>query len=84
MCSSDLRAAGRQYLCFEELHNEVGERLFGPANSSLSFQAAQIKAGEGVVPVSIILFSDATYAKKRLPYRPIYCKSIQSKLQCLH
>ena len=71
---ADIRASGSQYFCFKEYMNEDGERVFYHANGSLSFQEAQLKAGDGVVPASIVLYVDGTFAKTRLQYRPVYGK----------
>jgi hypothetical protein len=42
----------------------------------LSFQLARVRVGEGKVPVSIVLYIDGTFLKKRIPIRPVYRKCI--------
>ena len=73
----DMRLAGSQHFGFHEYKDPHGNRLFaGHSNGSVSFQLAQIKVGEGKVPVSIVLYIDGTYLKKGIPIRPIYRKCI--------
>jgi hypothetical protein len=57
-----------------------GDRILGGhANGSVSFQLAQLRVGAGKVPISIVLYIDATFIKRGIPIRPIYCKYI-----CIH
>ena len=35
---------------------------------------AQIRVGEGKVPLSIVLYIDGTFLKKGIPIRPVYSK----------
>ncbi len=55
------------------------ETLFaGHSNGSVTFQLAQIRVGADKVPVSLVslvIYIDATYIKRGIPVRPIYCKS---------
>ena len=44
------------------------------SNGSVSFQLAQIRVGADKVPVSLVIYIDATYIKRGIPIRPIYCK----------
>jgi hypothetical protein len=70
---ADMRLAGRQHFGFQEYKDPRGNRLFaGHSNGSVSFQLAQLKVGEGKVPVSILLYIDGTNLKKG----PVYCKCI--------
>ena len=52
--------------------------LGGHANGSISFQLAQMRIGADKVPISIVLYIDATFIKRGIPIRPIYCKYIHS------
>jgi hypothetical protein len=79
---SDIRLAGCQHFAFKEYLDPHGNRLFaGHANGSVSFQLAQLRIGEGKVPVSLVIYIDATYIKKGIPIRPIYCKSLQYRIR---
>ena len=49
---ADMRLAGCQHFGFQEYKDPRGNRLFA---GHLSFQLAQLKVGEGKVPVSIVL-----------------------------
>jgi hypothetical protein len=70
---ADMRLAGHQHFAFREYKDPHGNRLFaGDANGSVSFQLAQIKVGDGKVPVSIVLYIDGTFLKKGIPIRPVY------------
>ena len=40
-------------------------------NGSVSFQIGQIRAGDGIVPVSLALYSDGTFMKNGIPIQPI-------------
>ena len=72
---ADMRLAGHQHFAFHECKDPHGYRLFaGDANGSVSFQLAQIKVGDGKVPVSIVLYIDGTFLKKGIPIRPVYTK----------
>jgi hypothetical protein len=74
---ADMRLAGCQHFGFQEYKDPRGNRLFaGHSNGSVSFQLAQLKVGEGKVPVSIVLYIDGTYLKKGIPIRPVYRKSM--------
>ena len=71
----DMRLAGCQHFGFQEYTDPHGNRRFaGHSNGSVSFQLAQIKVGEGKVPVSIVLYIDGTFLKKGIPIRPVYRK----------
>jgi hypothetical protein len=37
---------------------------------------AQATVGPGKVPISIVLYIDATFIKRGIPIRPIYCESV--------
>lgn len=66
---------GCQHFAFKEYKDARGERIIGGhANGSVTFQVAQLRAGAGVVPVSIVLYVDATFIKRGIPIRPIYCE----------
>ena len=70
---SDERMAGRQHFGFKLSTDANGERVLGgDANGSLSFELAQFRLGPGTVPISIILYIDATFIKHGIPIRPIY------------
>ena len=72
---ADMRLAGHQHFAFHEYKDPRGNRLFtGHSNGSVSFQLAQLKIGEGKVPVSIVLYIDGTFLKKGIPIRPVYRK----------
>ena len=82
---SDIRLAGCQHFAFKEYLDPHGNRLFaGHSNGSVSFQLAQLRIGEGKVPVSLVIYIDATYIKKGIPIRPIYCKSINISYTILY
>jgi hypothetical protein len=71
----DIRLAGCQHFAFKEYLDPHGNRLFaGHSNGSVSFQLAQIRVGADKVPVSLVIYIDATYIKKGIPIRPIYCE----------
>jgi len=66
---------GCQHFAFKEYKNTNGDRILGGhANGSVSFQIAQASVGPGKVPISIVLYIDATFLKRGIPIRPIYCK----------
>ena len=59
---SDERMAGRQHFGFKLSTDAKGERVLGgDANGSLSFEMAQFRLGPGTVPISIVLYIDATF-----------------------
>ena len=73
---ADVRLAGCQHFGFKEYLDPHGNRLFaGHSNGSVTFQLAQIRVGADKVPVSLVIYIDATYIKRGIPIRPIYCKS---------
>jgi hypothetical protein len=70
---SDERMAGHQHFGFKLSTDAKGGRVLGgDANGSLSFEIAQFRVGPGTVPISIVLYIDATYIKHGIPIRPIY------------
>ena len=70
---ADERLAGCQHFAFKLYKNAKGERILGGhANGSVSFQIAQTRVGLGKVPISIVLYIDATFLKRGIPIRPIY------------
>ena len=70
---TDERMAGRQHFGFKLSTDARGDRVLGgDANGSLSFELAQLSVGPGTVPISIVLYIDATYIKHGIPIRPIY------------
>ena len=70
---SDERMAGHQHFGFKLSTDANGDRVLGgDANGSLTFELAQIRVGPGTVPISIVLYIDATYIKHGIPIRPIY------------
>ena len=70
---SDERMAGRQHYGFKLSTNADRDKVLGgDANGSVSFELAQIRVGPGTVPISIIIYIDATYIKHGIPIRPIY------------
>ena len=74
---ADERLEGCQHFAFKEYKNPKGERILGGhANGSITFQLAQLKVGPGKVPISIVLYIDATFIKRGIPIRPIYCESV--------
>jgi hypothetical protein len=83
---ADMRLAGCQHFGFQEYKDPRGNCLFaGHSNGSVSFQLAQLKVGEGKVPVSIVLYIDRTHFKKGIPIRPVYrkCIYISSPILCV-
>ena len=48
----------------------------GHLNRSVTFQVAQAKVGPGKVPISIVLYIDATFIKQGIPIRLIYSEFI--------
>ena len=76
---ADIRLAGNQHFEYKEYRNAAGKRIFAcDANGSVTFQIAQIHAGDGVVPVSLVLYIDGTFMKNGIPIRPIYRKFMSS------
>lgn len=72
---ADERLKGSQFYSFKEYKNSRGDRILGGhANGSVTFQIAQTRVGPGKVPISIVLYIDATFIKRGIPIRPIYCK----------
>ena len=70
---ADERLKGCQFYKFQEYKNAKGDRILGGhANGSVSFQIAQSRVGPGKVPISIVLYIDATFIKRGIPIRPIY------------
>ena len=70
---SDERLEGCQHFCFKQYKNTIGERILGGhPNGSVTFQVAQAKVGPGKVPISKVLYIDATFIKQGMPIRPIY------------
>jgi hypothetical protein len=79
---ADEQLAGCQHYAFKEYKNSNGDRILGRhANGSVSFQLAQARVGPGKVPISIVLYIDATFLKRGIPIRPIYCKLV-SDIAC--
>ena len=82
---ADIRLAGNQHFEYKEYRNAAGERIFAcDANGSVTFQIAQTRAGEGVVPVSLVLYIDGTFMKNGIPIRPIYrkCNIYEYRIEC--
>ena len=78
---SDERMAGRQHFGFKLSTDAKGNRVLGgDANGSVSFELAQIAVGPDRVPISIVLYIDATYIKHGIPIRPIYSELLVSML----
>ena len=70
---SDERMVGHQHFGFKLSTDANGDRVLGgDANGSLTFELAQLRVGPGTVPISIVLYIDATYIKHGIPIRPIY------------
>ena len=71
---ADIRLAGNQHFEYKEYRNAAGERIFAcDANGSVTFQIAQTRAGEGVVPVSLPFDSAAMTDAMRKPWRMHSC-----------
>jgi len=76
---SDERMAGRQHFGFKLSTDAKGDRVLGgDANGSVSFELAQLSVGPGTVPISIVLYIDATFIKQGIPIRPIYSELLVS------
>jgi len=72
---ADPRLAGSQHFAFKEYRDPNGDRIIGgDANGSVTFQLAQMRVGEGKVPISLVLYIDGSFIKRGIPIRPIYCK----------
>ena len=69
---ADSRAAGQQYLGFQEYRDGSGKRVYYDANGCLNYQEAQSIAGEDVCPVPYAIYADVTYGRKNLDYRVVY------------
>jgi hypothetical protein len=69
---SDDCMAGHQHFGFKLSTDAKGNRVLGSdANGSVSFELAQIAVGLDIVPISIVLYSDATCIKHWIPIMPI-------------
>lgn len=71
---SDPRFEGHHYYQFQLYTNDTGERVFGEANGCFSFQLHAHRIGAGTVPVSIVIFIDASFMKRKIYIRPVYGK----------
>jgi hypothetical protein len=61
-----LQDHSRRHFGFKLSTDPNGDRVFGgDANGSLTFELAQIRVGPGTVPISIVLYIDATYIKNK-------------------
>ena len=69
---ADERMEGHQHFKFEMSLDEDGYREFGASNGAVSFQIAQIRCGEGCVPVSLVIYIDGSFIKHGIPVKPIY------------
>lgn len=69
---SDPRFCDHQHFRFEVYRNSQGQRVFGEANGCLSFQLNAYRIGAGIVPVSIVMFIDASFIHNNIYVRPIY------------
>jgi hypothetical protein len=59
---ADEHLQGCQHFAFREYKNANGDCILGGhANGSVSFQIAQERVGPGKVPISIVLYIDATF-----------------------
>jgi hypothetical protein len=63
---ADERLEGCQHFAFKEYKNANGDRILGGhANGSVSsYQIAQARVGPEKVPISIVLYIDATFLKR--------------------
>lgn len=68
----DERMAGHQHFSFEMSETEDGEREFGASNGAVSFQINQIRCGNEIVPVSLVIYIDGSFIKHGIPVKPIY------------
>jgi hypothetical protein len=72
---SDERLAGHQHFGFKMRTDSTGERILGGhANESVKFQIAQLFVGPDKVPISIVIYIDATFIKMHIPIRTISSK----------
>ena len=72
---ADERLEGCQHFAFKEYKNANGDCILGGhANGFVSYQIAQARVGPEKDPISIVLYIDATFLKRWIPIRPIYCK----------
>ena len=72
---SDSRLAGSQHFAFKKYKDATGARIIGGhANGCVTFQLAQIRVGEGVVLISIVLYVDGSFIKWGIPICPVYRK----------
>ena len=69
------QASGHQYLGFQYYRDAMGKRVFYDTNGCLNYQQAQERAGDDACPVPVILYVDATTARKHQEYRVVYSKS---------
>jgi len=69
----DIRLAGNQHFEFKEYKDSKGNIIFScESNGSDSFQIGQIRTGDKIVPVSLVLYIDGTFMKNDIPICPIY------------
>jgi hypothetical protein len=62
---ADERLEGCQHFAFKEYKNANGDCILGGhANGSVSYQIAQARVGPEKVPISIVLYIDATFLKR--------------------
>ena len=53
------------HFAFKEYKDATGALIIGGhTNGSVTFQLAQIRVGEGVVPISIVLYVDGSFIKR--------------------
>ena len=72
---ADERLEDCQFYAFKEYKNANEDRILGGhANGSVSFQIVRTRVGSGKMPVSIVLYIDATFIKRGIPIRPINCE----------
>ena len=66
---ADERLEGCQHFAFKEYKNANGDDciLGGHANGFVSYQIAQARVGPEKVPISIVLYIDATFLKRWIP-----------------
>jgi hypothetical protein len=65
---ADERLEGCQHFAFKEYKNANGDCILGGhANGSISYQIAQARVGPEKVPISIVLYIDATFLKRWIP-----------------
>ncbi len=66
--------AGHQHFGFEMSETEDGKREFGASNGAVSFQINQIRCGNEIAPVSLVIYIDGSFIKNGIPVKPIYGK----------